>query len=143
MTYYPRIVLYFDGASKSNPRGPASYGWVLYEMNEHGTDADRIAYDSGHLGYNVTSNQAEYEGLIAGLTYIRDFINCGTLYIRGDSQVVINQMTGDYGVRSNNLIGHYNNANNILQAINRNHYFRHINRARNWEADRLANNDCL
>jgi ribonuclease HI len=142
MTYYPRIVLYFDGASRSNPRGPASYGWVLYEMNEHGTNADRIDYGNSHLGYNVTSNQAEYEGLVAGLTYIRDNIACNTLYIRGDSQVVIKQMTGEYGVRSDNLIGHYNDAKDILEDLNCNYFFRHINRDRNWEADQLAN-DCL
>jgi ribonuclease HI len=139
--YNPRVVLYFDGASRNNPLGPASFGWVLYAMDEHGSDADRISSGSNYLGYDVTSNQAEYAGLVAGLTYIRDNIRCDSLYIRGDSQVVINQMTGEYCVRSSNLVSPYKNAKDILEEIDCDDYFfRHINRERNREADQLADN---
>jgi ribonuclease HI len=112
----------------------------LYVMNRHGTDAARIASGSKYLGFYVTSNQAEYEGLVAGLSYVRDNIICGSLYIRGDSQVVINHMRGEYDVRSNNLVSHHKKAKAILQEMVCNiHYFRHINRERNREADQLAN----
>jgi ribonuclease HI len=139
MPYYNRVVLYFDGASRNNPQGPAAYGWVLHQMNEHGADDGRIASDSQFLGYNVSSNQAEYAGLVAGLSYIRDNIQCKVLYIRGDSELVVKQMTGDYQVRSRNLLGYYNQSKAILGRIDCGSYsFRHIARYWNWEADRLA-----
>ena len=41
--HYDRLVIYFDGASKNNPRGPAGCGWLIYEMDEYGTNSYRIA----------------------------------------------------------------------------------------------------
>jgi ribonuclease HI len=139
MTYYHRIILYFDGASRNNPHGPAAYGWVLYEMDKHGADGYRIASGSKYIGYNKSNNQAEYAGLSAGLLYIRYNIECFGLYVRGDSEIVINQMNGEYQVRSPNIIDYYNRATGLREDIDCQHYsFRHISRDRNWEADQLA-----
>ena len=137
--YYHRVVLYFDGASRHNPHGPAGCGWVLYEMNEHGTDDDHIAEDSAYLGYDVSNNQAEYEALDRGLRYVREYINCGTLYVRGDSEIIIKQMTGEYQVRSDKIIPYYNDTKNEYYGLDCNVIFRHIPRHKNWYADQLAN----
>lgn len=139
MTFYHRIILYFDGASRNNPRGPAGCGWVLYAMNRHGADGSWIAED--FLGYNVSNNQAEYQGLINGLAYIYDNISFNGLYIRGDSEIIIRQLEGEYQVRSPNIVPYYNEAMELLDYMPCQFYtFRHISRERNWEADQLANN---
>ena len=139
MAYYHRVVLYFDGASRNNPHGPAGCGWALYNMDQRGADSFRIAYGREYLGYNVSNNQAEYEGLINGLTYIRKNMKCDGLYVRGDSEIVIRQMEGQYQVRSDKIRPYYNEAMNALKDIDcQFRSFRHINRSANWEADQLA-----
>ena len=93
------------------------------------------------MGYEISSNQAEYQGLIDGLDYICDYeITCYKLYIRGDSLLVINQMEGIFKVNSSNIIPYYNEAKNSLEEIHADyHYFRHVPRHENWMADSLAN----
>ena len=39
-------------------------------MYQWGADSYRIAYDNDYLGYNISNNQAEHQGLI----YVRDNI---------------------------------------------------------------------
>lgn len=140
-----RVILYFDGASRNNPRGPAGCGWVIREMDENGADSDDIHCGARSLGKFVSNNQAEYQGLIEGLQYIADNINCDAVYVRGDSEVVINQMNGDYQVRSDNIIPYYEEADEIRDRLERDDcavYFRHIYRDKNWKADSLANGAC-
>jgi ribonuclease HI len=140
MAYDERVVLYFDGASRNNPHGPAAYGWVLYAEDHYGNVEYRINAGSGGLGYDVSNNQAEYAGLVAGLTYVRNHISCDDLCIRGDSELVINQMNQVYEVRNPNLKRYYNQARQLLGIIDcTNYWFEHISRAQNSEADNLAN----
>ena len=137
--FYDRIVIYFDGASRRNPFGPAGCGWVMYEMDYDGAIIGFIAEGNRYLGYNVSNNQAEYEGLYYALAYLYDnCIECDRLYIRGDSQVVINQLDGYYQVRSPNIIDYYNSVQQFLTAYSFVKYT-HIDRSWNIEADELAN----
>jgi ribonuclease HI len=140
--YYNRIIIYFDGASRNNPRGPAGCGWIMYEMDCDGADQDFIASGKKFLGYNVSNNQAEYQGLYEALEYLVDYgVSCGNLYIRGDSQIVINQLEGVYQVRSGNIIGYYNDVQRMLSSVDCCNCikYNHIDRSRNDEADELAN----
>lgn len=138
--FYDRLILYFDGACRNNPHGPAGCGWVVYEMDQHGAVGDMVAQGSDYLAYNVSNNQAEYQGLINGLEYIDDNLACDTIYIRGDAEIVIRQMNGVYQVRSSNIQPYYNSVQKLLQCIQCNEYsFRHVSRDRNWKADQLAN----
>ena len=142
MPRYHRLIIYFDGASRNNPRGPAGCGWYIYFMNHDGADDYQIARGQKYLRYNVSNNQAEYEGLEAALRYMEgNSISCNGLYIRGDSQIVINQLDGIYQVRSSNIKPYYDAVMDLLDTrvdcgyVN----YRHIDRSRNWEADSLAN----
>jgi ribonuclease HI len=139
MTYYEELRVHFDGASKNNPRGPAGCGWVIY--GDDGGDSIRVARGNEYLGYNVSSNQAEYEGLEQALQYIYDQnIGCGTLNVRGDSELVINQLKGSYQVRNSNLRQHYDNVMSDLSQVDADEIvYSHVSRFRNREADRLAN----
>jgi ribonuclease HI len=105
-------------------------------------DGAQIASDKEYLGIDVSNNQAEYQGLLNGLEYMHFMnIRCETLYVRGDSEIVIRQMKGEYQVRSSNirslykqimvLTGYHSPADNIN--------CRHIARGKNFQADQLAN----
>ena len=139
--YYHRVIIYFDGASRNNPHGPAGCGWAMYEMDSHGADGDFIASGKKYLGYEVSNNRAEYRGLELALQYMLDYdIDCHGLYIRGDSLIVINQLGGVYQVRSNNIIPLFNEVVKQLNAIDYNFVrYTHIDRSRNGYADSLAN----
>ena len=135
---YDRLVIYFDGASKNNPRGPAGGGWLIYDCCP---SCSRIASGQKYFGYNVSNNQAEYRGLDAALEYLIDeSISCGELCIRGDSEIVLKQLEGYYQVRSPNIIPLYNETLDKLSSIQYNSItYEHIDRANNYEADQNAN----
>ena len=111
--------LYFDGASRSNP-GPASYGGVIYDENniEVGTYYDYIG--------KATNNVAEYLGLFAGLKACKDN-NIKNLIVYGDSKLVIEQVKGNWNVKSENLKPIYNEIKNLLDEYSFEHIeFTHI-----------------
>lgn len=143
MPYYNKLIVYFDGASKNNPHGPAGCGWTLYEMNRQGSHGVRVANGQAYLGYHITNNQAEYEGLEAALAYMKDRdIGCSALHIRGDSEIVIEQISGKYRVRSKNLIDNFKSVKSKLESLQSNFdtvKYHHIDRGENKEADKLAN----
>lgn len=89
----------------------------------------------------MSNNQAEYQGLIEGLAYLNDNgISCHGLYVRGDAEIVVRQMEGDYNVNSPNIRPYYHEAQDALQRIDCTFAsFRHVPREKNWEADREAN----
>ncbi len=76
------ISLVFDGGVKD---GNPGIGYGSYAI---GTEITRV--DFGRL---MTSNEAEYESLIAGLSSIPCPENC-TVKVCGDSALVINQVAG-------------------------------------------------
>jgi ribonuclease HI len=93
------------------------------------------------LGYNISNNQAEYRGLINGLDYMaRQDMTCNSLYVRGDSKLVIRQMEGKYQVKSNNIKPYYNEAQESLERLDcARTTFKFVPRERNCVADELAN----
>jgi ribonuclease HI len=122
--------LYFDGCSKGNP-GKAGAGYVIYKEN------DEIAYKSVYVGDKETNNKAEYSGLYEGLLCAlqnRIF----TIHVKGDSNLVIKQMKGEYKVKSENIQTIYQNTKQLstqFQHIT----FEHVYRKDNKRADQLAN----
>jgi len=140
MAHYHRVILYFDGVSRHNPHGPAGCGWVLYEMDGNGAVGDVIDEGNQYLGYNVSNNQAEYQGLTNGLDYILENISCNGLYIRGDSEIVINQINGDYEVRSENVRPYYDDTMQALSECSCRYWkAKWVPRNENSSADYLAN----
>ena len=122
--------LQFDGCSKKNP-GLAGAGAVIYKYSKEIWSGDLF------VGTNATNNYAEYSGLIIGLEKAVE-LNIKTLYVEGDSLLVINQMTGKYKCNSPNLIDQYNKAKELaakFDSIN----FVHIFRNKNVRADELSN----
>lgn len=85
---------WFDGGSSKNP-GPGAYAWAI-------ETADKVTY-TGMRPLGVTTNNiAEYSGLIALLERVRE-LGIKKIEIRGDSQLVIEQMKGTWKVKSKEL----------------------------------------
>ena len=122
--------MYFDGCSKGNP-GLAGAGAVLYKNNVE------IDSKSLFLGDKETNNVAEYNGLILGLELaIRN--NIKELTVKGDSLLVIQQMSNKYKVKSENLMKVYKHAKELAQSFAKIEYI-HVYRSANKRADDLAN----
>jgi ribonuclease HI len=129
---YPEsdFVMNFDGCSKGNP-GLSGAGAVIYCLN------DEIWSGSLFVGKNATNNQSEYTGLIFGLQQAID-MNIKTLLVKGDSQLVINQMTGRYKCNSENIIELYERAKDLEKNFEKIYYL-HVLRNINKRADQLSN----
>ena len=123
-------ILYFDGCSKGNP-GLGGAGAVLYK------DGEELWGSSQLVGEKVTNNVAEYCGLIMGLQEVFTR-NIKTVVVRGDSQLVIKQMKGEYKVKSSSLVEYYQQAK-LLEKYFDKIVFEHVYRDKNKRADELSN----
>jgi ribonuclease HI len=102
MTHYTIV---FDGGSRGNPG--QGYGSYALRRNEDG----RLRKRRLRLGDKVTSNQAEYQALIAALEDLIDTIQKArrsprdfSVEIRGDSRLVMRQLDGSWKTKSLNLM---------------------------------------
>lgn len=89
-----RPILYFDGGARGNPGLGAAAAVV---MLPEGTCQTKSLY----LG-QVTNNEAEYAGLILGLRWSLE-LGLSSLAVKGDSQLVINQASGNWKVKNSRL----------------------------------------
>ena len=122
--------LMFDGASRGNP-GPCACGYVIYRNNEI------VAEGGEYLSDRNTNNFAEYMGLLYGLLRASE-LGATSLNVEGDSMLVINQVTGSYKVKSENLMTPYQSIQKLLSNFHE-ISFQHVKRKYNAVADRLAN----
>lgn len=122
--------LKFDGGSRGNP-GIGGAGAVLYKNDQE--EWSKTFY----LGENVTNNQAEYKGLIGGLKYVST-LNLPNLLVEGDSNLVINQSSGTWKVKNDELKILHEEVQEYINKI-KDIRFHHIPRNENKRADQLAN----
>ena len=88
------IELFFDGACEPfNPGGTASYGWLIKK------DGKELKNGHGVIGSGegMTNNVAEYSGLIYGLEEFLKLNLQEKILIKGDSNMVINMISGKWG----------------------------------------------
>lgn len=126
--------MYFDGCSKGNP-GLSGAGSVIYKNGEE------MWANSYFVSNNSTNNVAEYFGLIRGLKRAIK-MNINSLIIKGDSQLIIKQMKGEYQVKSESMIELYNIAKE-LETQFENVSYEHVYRKYNKRADQLSNEGLL
>lgn len=124
------ITAYIDGGARGNP-GPAGYG--VFIVDDQG---QTLAELHGALG-TATNNVAEYNGLLAALAWAVDHRH-SRLHIRADSQLLVEQMKGNYRVKNAGLLPLYRDAKDLASRIGHVSY-EHIPREKNKEADRLSN----
>jgi len=108
-TYY----LYFDGLCEpANPGGIACWGWVLLLSG-------KVVDQGGGVetrGAGATNNVAEWAALEHGLKAAA-MRHPGVLEIRGDSQLVINQLHGTWQVRAPHLAEYFLRCRKSLQQM--------------------------
>ena len=125
-----RITLQFDGGSRGNP-GPSGVGVVL--SAEDGTPLVTL----GRFIGQATNNVAEYRGLIIAMQEARK-LGARRVVIRGDSELIIKQMRGEYKVKNAALLKLHGEARELLKTFEEariEHNLRHHNEL----ADKLAN----
>ncbi len=84
-----------------------------------------------------TNNIAEWSALIEGLKMAKAH-GCREVEVRGDSQLIIKQITGRYSVKSENLIPLYNEAKRLSQSFEK-ITFKWVKRDNNAQTDALSN----
>ncbi len=107
-----RIVAFVDGASS---KGKAGIGVVIRE----GKEGRKISEIKENVG-RKTNNEAEYLALIKALQKIRDIckekkIRSCTIFM--DSQLVVNQINGNYKVKAKNLLPLFKKAKELEKEI--------------------------
>ena len=97
------IDIFFDGlcepaykGGKRNPEGVATYGYIIYR------DWKVIAkgYSAIGEGKGMTNNVAEFSALEEAVKWLREQGIEDEMRIKGDSMLVINQMKGEWQVKS-------------------------------------------
>lgn len=177
-----KFIVYSDGGSRGNP-GPGAYGFVIklqnpisnlpagrqgFQFSIFNKIADsnikiqnNIVDGSGFLG-EVTNNQAEYNGILAALEYLKSQIPdpkpaslVGGSQINSnnqntnnqnieidcflDSQLIVEQMNGNYKIKNEGLKPLYWEIRQLIMDLGSQVTFKHIPRDENNEADLLVN----
>jgi ribonuclease HI len=125
-----RLTLEFDGGSRGNP-GPAGIGVVI--RAEDGTPI----YTLGRCIGRATNNVAEYRALITALEKALE-LGARRIVIRGDSELIVKQMTGVYRVKHPDMRVLYDEAQFLLKKFEQ-AKFEHNLREKNELADKLVN----
>ena len=122
------VKVFTDGASIGNP-GKVGVGYVIYKNEK------RIKDGSVFLG-NQTNNFAEYMAVIFALTEVLGMgeRECELLT---DSQLVCEQIKGNYKVTNENIFPLFTLAKKIIAQFN-GFTITHIPREKNEEADKLS-----
>ncbi len=110
------IKIYTDGATRPTNPGPSGYGVVI----KYGSGSHEL---QGYIGDNATNNQAEYMAVIVGLdTALSTQLGNmgGKLQIISDSQLVIEQLSGRWALKSAKLHILYQKAMSIVEILTAN-----------------------
>ncbi|XP_074318681.1 uncharacterized protein LOC141655504 [Silene latifolia] len=125
---HPSARMYFDGAARQDGAGA---GVVFVTPQNH------LMPYAFTLTQLCTNNMAEYQALILGLQMAIE-IGVRDMDIYGDSELVVNQVLGEYEVKKEDLIPYHQRA---LQSLNQldDIHVGHVPRSANKLADALAN----
>ncbi|GFY95426.1 hypothetical protein Acr_10g0008110 [Actinidia rufa] len=122
--------------------------WILFvdgSSNQHGCGAGLvIRAPSGEqmeyairMGFKATNNEAEYEALLAGLRVATE-LGAQSLEVFSDSQLVVNQVQGDYLAKDARMIAYLGEVKAVSAKI-KEFKIHQIPREDNKKADALAN----
>ena len=132
------IEVYFDGLCQPiNPGGISCYAFLVKSggrtiYSDYGIAVEPFSQDS-------TNNVAEYTALIKALQWLlENNLGRAKVEIKSDSQLIVNQITGDYKVKSKRIISLYKQVL-LLKSKFQDIQIKWIPREKNREADRLTN----
>lgn len=124
------LILQFDGGSRGNP-GPAGIGVVVRAQD--GTPLVTL----GRFIGRATNNVAEYRALITAMEEAKK-LGAKNILIKGDSELIIKQMNGEYRVKHPDMKVLYEKAQSLLSGFDQSS-IEHNLRDKNTLADKLAN----
>lgn len=124
------LTLEFDGGSRGNP-GPAGIGVVV-----RAADGTPLVTLGRYIG-KATNNVAEYRALITAMEEAKK-LGATKIKIRGDSELVVRQMTGVYRVKHPDLIPLHREAKELFASFDA-ATIEHNYREKNELADTLGN----
>jgi ribonuclease HI len=124
------LVINCDGGSRGNP-GPAAFGISIQRPD--GTEIEGIGETIGV----ATNNVAEYTAVVVGLRRCRE-LGARAVHVRSDSQLLIEQLKGNYKVKSAALKELHAEVRSIMGGFEQ-VSFEHVRREQNVRADELVN----
>jgi ribonuclease HI len=127
------LVLHTDGGARGNP-GPAAIGVVIEVEKDGQTEV------IGEIGETIgvaSNNVAEYRAIIRGLEEA-ERLGASTVTCLLDSLLVVEQLNGNYRVKSEDMKPLHARVNELRQQFAL-VTFQHVRREQNKEADRLVN----
>jgi ribonuclease HI len=128
------ITIFFDGLCRPrNPSGVATYGYVIYK------DGQKVKSGYGMVGSGtgMTNNVAEYSALKRAAEWVSRNVGDDEIVIKGDSRLVIHQMSGTWQVKSETSKKFVPEIHRLLEG--RKTRFIWIPRQQNADADELSN----
>jgi ribonuclease HI len=128
------ITIYFDGLCRpKNPGGVATYGYLIYR------DGKKVNSEYGVVGSGpgMTNNVAEYSALKQASEWVSHQGDDEEVVIKGDSQLVINQMNSTWQIKSATSKKFVPEIHRLLEG--RKIQYIWIPREQNVEADELSN----
>jgi ribonuclease HI len=124
------IEVYVDGGSRGNP-GPAGGGFAAYRGGE-------LVLKGSEFYGEKTNNQAEYLALRTALRNVYEKFPTLAVQCFMDSQLVVEQMSGNYKVKSKNVQPLFEEVERISGQFKK-FTIEHVERDQNALADKLAN----
>ena len=121
-------VIHFDGGARPSNPGPAAIGYTIEAEDWSGEGSEPLG--------KATNNEAEYHALIRGLEAASEK-GCATVEVRGDSQLIVNQVTGEWDTNEQHLRELRDRAQEVADEFEQ-FEIQHIPREENREADELV-----
>lgn len=126
-----KLIIQADGGSRGNP-GPAAYGCLVKDAQ-----TNEVLFKEGKTLGITTNNVAEYSGLVAGLVAANEIDPNAQIEVRMDSKLVVEQMSGNWKIKHENMKGLVEKARNAFAQSQVKYVW--VPREDNLEADTLLN----
>ena len=123
-----KVVLRHDAGVATNP-GPGGIGWVI--------ERDGTVLAEGYVSLlRATNNEAEYQGLIRGLTECL-VLGATVVDVKADSRLVVMQIRGEWRIKEQRLIPFADEVRRLIARFER-FSIEWVPREENRRADALA-----
>ena len=103
-----KLIIEADGGSRGNP-GPAAYGCLVKDGQ-----TNEVLFKEGKTLGVTTNNVAEYSGLVAALAAAHEIDPNAQIEVRMDSKLVVEQMSGNWKIKHENMKGLVEKARNAF-----------------------------
>jgi len=124
------VEVFIDGGSRGNP-GSSGGGFGVFANG-------KLIHEGSEYFGNQTNNQAEYLALRLALREIYDKFGSIKIHCYMDSKLVVEQMNGNYKVKSKNVRPLFDDVSKIAEQFAE-FKIKHVMREQNQLADKLAN----